>query len=118
METPDPHASSIGDIGHEYDDDDDGEKTRLRRVGWTAWKYWELGRATGFVIPQSFLLISNSSETGNAVGRRFRDALAAPRCVIDLSSDMSAAPVSSLLSPFTRILIGDLPLSFGGALLD
>jgi hypothetical protein len=77
-----------------------------------------IGEGDRVCDPQSFLLISNSSETANAVGRRFRDALAAPRCVIDLSSDMSAAPVSSLLSPFTRILIGDLPLSFGGALLD
>lgn len=50
METPDLHVSNIGDIGHIYEDDD-GEKTRLRRVGWTAWKYWELGRATGFAIP-------------------------------------------------------------------
>jgi hypothetical protein len=39
----------------------------------------------------SFLLISNSSGLGTAARYRFRDALAAPRRAILLSSDMSAA---------------------------
>jgi hypothetical protein len=42
METPDLYRSRIGDIGHKYEGDD-GERTRLRREDWTAWKYWELG---------------------------------------------------------------------------